>query len=375
MSTTEPVGRIVAAQRVGRTASEPPHPPPLTLVTKNAVAVLVLTSIHHAYGAHRYATPWRLHVLLLAIPAIFVIQGARRRLLRPGTDLAARWIFVLTTLVVPVLGIGAFEGFYNHLVKDLLFFLGARASVMTRLFPPPTYEMPNDVFFEVTGVAQALWGGATAWHLLRFVRLVWAGQRPGRAGPRGSTYVGPHSLSTISGRPAQVPDPSAWIHLQFRRFAGCPVCNVHLHAFVRRHDELRAAGVREVVVFHSSAEELREHAADLPFAVVPDPDKLLYAEFGVESSPRAVLDPRAWGAIVRGVLRSLIAALRGKAKLPAIRPRGGGLGLPADFLIAPDGRVVAAKYGVHADDQWSVGEVLAFARAASRAPAAVAGEA
>lgn len=30
---------------------------------------------------------------------------------------------------------------------------------------------------------------------------------------------------------------------------------------------------------------------------------------------------------------------------------------PADFLIAPDGRVVAGKYGEHADDQWSVDEL------------------
>jgi hypothetical protein len=37
------------------------------------------------------------------------------------------------------------------------------------------------------------------------------------------------------------------------------------------------------------------------------------------------------------------------------------LGLPGDFLIAPDGRVIASKYGAHADDQWSVDEILALA--------------
>ena len=34
------------------------------------------------------------------------------------------------------------------------------------------------------------------------------------------------------------------------------------------------------------------------------------------------------------------------------------LGLPADFLIGPDGTLVAAHYGAHADDQWSVDELL-----------------
>jgi peroxiredoxin len=195
-----------------------------------------------------------------------------------------------------------------------------------------------------------------------------AAQRATMVPRRAPAQVRPRVLATISGENATVPDASDLIHLQFRRFAGCPICNLHLRAFIDRQGELRAARVREVVVFHSSADELRAHAADLPFAVVPDPDKFLYAEFGVQASPRALLDPRAWCALFRGVLRSLLAVLRGKEPLPAIRPRGGSLGLPADFLIAPDGRVIAAKYGEHADDQWSVDEVIDRARARATAP-------
>lgn len=75
------------------------------------------------------------------------------------------------------------------------------------------------------------------------------------------------------------------------------MCHLHLRSVVRRHGEIEAAGVREVVVFHSPAEELRVHTDGLPFAVVADPDKRLYAEFGVESAPRALLSPRAWGPV------------------------------------------------------------------------------
>ena len=38
----------------------------------------------------------------------------------------------------------------------------------------------------------------------------------------------------------------------------------------------------------------------------------------------------------------------------------------ADFLIAADGQVLACKYGVHADDQWSVDELLRLVRAAGK---------
>ena len=51
-------------------------------------------------------------------------------------------------------------------------------------------------------------------------------------------------------------------------------------------------------------------------------------------------------------------------------PAGGSTGLPGDFLIAPDGRVIASKYGEHAYDQWTVDEVLALAMPAPAADAA-----
>src|SRR5262249_36790239 len=108
------------------------------------------------------------------------------------------------------------------------------------------------------------------------------------------TVITPRQLATTSGAAAAVPDPGALVHLQFRRFAGCPVCNLPLRWFTARHDEIAAARVREVVVFHAPTEELRPHVAGLPFPVVADPGKRLYAEFGVESARRALLDPPGW---------------------------------------------------------------------------------
>ncbi|GIH92679.1 peroxiredoxin-like family protein [Planobispora siamensis] len=170
-------------------------------------------------------------------------------------------------------------------------------------------------------------------------------------------------LPSVTGPAVPVPDPGRLVHLQFRRFAGCPVCNLHLRSVVARHAEIEAAGVREVVVFHSPAGELAEHVAGLPFAVVADPGRRLYAEFGVESAVRALLDPRAWATIARAVARSLREIARGRERGPAARPHGGRFGLPADFLIDPDGRVVACRYGEHVYDQWPVEEVLALAAA------------
>ncbi|MFI6866608.1 peroxiredoxin-like family protein [Nocardia sp. NPDC050406] len=164
----------------------------------------------------------------------------------------------------------------------------------------------------------------------------------------------PRTWQAIDGTEISIPDPERLVHLQFRRFAGCPICHLHLRTVARRHDEIAAVGVAEIVVFHSDAPALRRYQADLPFAVIADPERALYTEFGVDSSPMVVVDPRAWAAAAKGVLhqRSLTGAL------------GLGedhFGRPADFLVAPDGRVLARKYGSHADDQWPVDEILALA--------------
>jgi peroxiredoxin len=178
-------------------------------------------------------------------------------------------------------------------------------------------------------------------------------------------------LTTYGGKTITVPDPEQVVHLQLRRFAGCPICSLHLRSIEERHDKIAAAGVREVVVFHSPPDEFLGTEARLPFDVVADPERRLYEDFGVEPGARAVLDPRAWPAIMRGVSRAFRAVARKEQSAPPNHPRGGRLGRPGDFLIASDGRILACKYGSHAYDQWSVDELLATA-AKFTAPKAVA---
>jgi len=149
------------------------------------------------------------------------------------------------------------------------------------------------------------------------------------------------------------------VHLQFARFAGCPICNLHLRSFVRRSGEIAGAGIREIVVFHSSDEKLRKYESDLPFTLIGDPGKRLYRQFGVESALRALVHPRMWPLWPRFIWNNLRTAVGPQHLLAPVTPAGGLTGLPADFLIASDGTVIAAKYGKYAYDQWSVDDLLA----------------
>ena len=144
----------------------------LARVTWYALAVLLLTTIHHVYGAYVYHTPWRLHAASISGVAAAVILGSLF-VLRRGEGIArqlAFWTFTAVTLVIPVGTIGLFEGGYNHVVKDALYFAGASTPLMNRMFPPPVYELPDDAFFEITGIMQIGPAAAAGWLLYRLVR-------------------------------------------------------------------------------------------------------------------------------------------------------------------------------------------------------------
>lgn len=123
-----------------------------------------VTSIHHVYGAFVYHTPWRLHVLFVSLPVVLLTAFLQHLLLKresaaadPPTRLAGILLFGLywSIILVASIGLGVFEGVYNHLLKNVLFYAGANQDFLLQLFPPPTYELPNDFFFELIGVVQA----------------------------------------------------------------------------------------------------------------------------------------------------------------------------------------------------------------------------
>lgn len=165
-------------------------------------------------------------------------------------------------------------------------------------------------------------------------------------------------LETIHGKRLAVPDAATrFVHLQFRRFAGCPVCNFHLLSLARRREDLEAAGIHEIILFHSSRDEMLKYQAQLPFDCVADPTKQHYRRFGAETSIFAVLHPRVFWSGLRWILTT--GRFYKKAE-------NGILGLPADFLIDSQGHVVAVKYGVHADDHWDADELLSLASRGNR---------
>ncbi len=132
-----------------------------------------LTSVHHVYGAMVYHTPWRLHILFISVPVIIATLLLNRLVLISCKSLWT-WMYGLLIFLASVLLIGSYEGLYNHVLKNILYFGGLSAGGMAVLFPPGMYELPNDVFFEITGMLQGIVVIPLAIHFMRWVRLLLA---------------------------------------------------------------------------------------------------------------------------------------------------------------------------------------------------------
>ena len=142
----------------------------------------------------------------------------------------------------------------------------------------------------------------------------------------------PHRVVVDLGQtPRRIPS-GRLLHLQLRRFAGCPICNLHMADYAHRIDEITAAGVDELAVFMATRQGMLPYQGHLPFPTAPDPDFSVHAAFGGERSLGATLARTRWGRTLGGVVAG--AAMGKPERLDAAAI------LPADFLIGSDGIVI-----------------------------------
>jgi hypothetical protein len=154
----------------------------------SSVAVFMLTSIHHGYGAYVYDTPWRLHAVIVSGAVTLLMAGLLKvaeSSRAPHRARAAAYGFVVVGLLVVFVGFGIFEGGYNHFLKDILYFSNMSPDLMRHLYPAARYELPNDSFFEITGVLQIFPGVLTGYYMLLLLATV----RQKADGSRNETSV------------------------------------------------------------------------------------------------------------------------------------------------------------------------------------------
>ena len=154
------------------------------------------------------------------------------------------------------------------------------------------------------------------------------------------------SLSQFAGTP---------VLLMFFRYASCPMCNLRLHDLAKEYASLRDRRLAVVAFFHSPTHAIRAHAGgrQYPFPLVADPEFRVYRMYGVETSWPRLLLSIAKPSFYVSFFRSLVHGFWGGMAWQMAK-------MPADFLVGPDGRLVAANYGRDIGDHLTVAQLHAL---------------
>ncbi|PIB34401.1 hypothetical protein BFP72_02660 [Reichenbachiella sp. 5M10] len=147
--------------------------------------------------------------------------------------------------------------------------------------------------------------------------------------------------------------------LSFFRDVSCPFCNLRVRDLSNRREQLEAEGLQMIFFFESSAEVLTNsllHQKASPIPLVGDPDKAIYAQYGVESSAlkmmKTFFQTGAISAMKDGATIE-VAQTKDKASMTLI---------PADFLIDEKQMLHTAHYGGHIRDHITVSELEKFVK-------------
>lgn len=127
--------------------------------------------------------------------------------------------------------------------------------------------------------------------------------------------------------------------LAFFRYASCPLYNLRVHELIENYSRLKDQ-FEIVAVFQSPAVKIEQYVGqkEIPFRVIPDPDKKLYQLYGVESSWLGF--GKAWtvkiGRVFNAVIRHHFIPGSMEGEIHRI---------PADFIITPNNTILEAYYG------------------------------
>lgn len=136
-------------------------------VATGLIAGLV-SSIHHWYGAIAYDTPWRAAVSYWIMGIVIIVYSLLFVYWKNVDNIVGKitiWAFLFSAVIFQA-GFIMFECVYSHVLKNLLFFGGLERTILDQLFPSPAYHLPDNLFFELTGLLQLV-GFTAVWYAYR----------------------------------------------------------------------------------------------------------------------------------------------------------------------------------------------------------------
>ena len=149
------------------------------------------------------------------------------------------------------------------------------------------------------------------------------------------------------------------LFIGFFRHAGCPFCNLRVHALTKLNEELKKNGMEMIFFFESKKEVLLRsifHKEVSPIPLISDPKKEMYAAYGLEPSA-AIATKSHLSSFVQTAFRAA------KAGVPIhLMADGESINtIPAEFLIDKGLVVKKVHYAKSLNDRISLDIIKDFA--------------
>lgn len=149
------------------------------------------------------------------------------------------------------------------------------------------------------------------------------------------------------------------IFVGFFRHAGCPFCNLRVHALTKIHPELKEKGMEMIFFFESKKEVLLRsifHKEVSPIPLIADPQKVQYAAYGLE--PSAAISAKSH------LISFVQTAFKARMAGVPIHMMADGESIntiPAEFLIDRGLNVKKVHYSQGLNDRISIDIIRTFA--------------
>jgi peroxiredoxin len=149
------------------------------------------------------------------------------------------------------------------------------------------------------------------------------------------------------------------VMIGFFRHAGCPFCNIRVHALTKVHEELKSRGMEMIFFFESKEKVLLRstfHQGVSPIPLISDPEKKMYDAYGLESS--------GLKSAVSHLTSFVQTAFKASSLGVPIHLMADGESIktmPAEFLIDKGLVVKEVHYSDRLNDRMSVDKIREFA--------------
>lgn len=149
------------------------------------------------------------------------------------------------------------------------------------------------------------------------------------------------------------------ILIGFFRHAGCPFCNLRVHALTKLHEELKTKGMEMIFFFESKESVLLRstfHKEVSPIPLISDPEKKWYDAYGLEKSTAISAKSH-----VLEFAQTAFKAYRAGVPIHAMADGESINTIPAEFLIDKNLVIKKVHYAKGLNDRISIDVVKRFA--------------